>query len=107
MYRVSLNTAISNIRKSKKRIQTESLTNRDFPVEAESEKEEQRSLLYSSISLLSPVDKAIILLWLEEHTYDEISHIMGMSQKNISVKLVRIRKKLTEIINHKKLVSHG
>jgi len=56
------------------------------------------SNLLRAISLLDNIDRAIILLWLEEKKYDEISEITGLSRSAVSVRLVRVRKKLEEHI---------
>ncbi|MFH0761347.1 MAG: RNA polymerase sigma factor [Bacteroidota bacterium] len=96
MYRVAINTAVSQIRKRKNIV---------IPVEEfqeqqddrdNSEKEEQIQLLYKAISLLNKIDKAIIMLWLEEKKYEEIAGILGISTSNVSVKLFRIRQRLSE-----------
>jgi RNA polymerase sigma-70 factor (ECF subfamily) len=50
--------------------------------------------LYSRISKLGVIDRAIVLLWLDNLSYDEIGEIVGISTKNVSVKLVRIREQL-------------
>ena len=50
--------------------------------------------LYKRINKLGFFDRAIILLWLEGIPYDEIGEIVGISAKNVSVKLVRIREQL-------------
>lgn len=49
---------------------------------------------HDRISRLEPFDRAIILLWLESLPYDEIGQIVGISPKNVSVRLTRIREKL-------------
>ena len=46
------------------------------------------------ISQLGPFDRAIILLWLENMSYEEIGEIVGISTKNVSVRLFRIKEKL-------------
>ena len=48
--------------------------------------------------MLKPIDKAIALLYLEERKYDEIAEIIGISEKNVSVRIVRLKKKLEQII---------
>jgi RNA polymerase sigma factor (sigma-70 family) len=58
------------------------------------DQEEQSSQLRRAIGLLSSVNKAIILLYLEGHSYDEISEITGLTKSNVSVRLVRIKKEL-------------
>ena len=50
--------------------------------------------LYERINRLGVFDRAIILLWLEGIPYDEIADIVGISTKNVSVKLYRIREQL-------------
>ena len=100
MYRVALNTAISNIRKSKKNLSFEPLRETDrIPDDSNIEKENVQ-LLYCAVSKLNRIDKAIILLWLEEKNYEEIATIMGTTKSNISVKLVRIKRKLEELVNN-------
>ncbi len=98
MYRVALNTAISNIRKKKNGFALESLKEHQMPAESTVDTENSK-LLYNAISKLNRIDKAIILLWLEEKNYEEIATIMGTSKSNVSVKLVRIKRKLEELVN--------
>ena len=102
MYRIALNTAITNIRNSKKSIIMEALsdTQIDLP-----EKEdipvfdEEINNLYKAIAKLNDVEKGIILLYLEKNSYSEIGEIMGISEKNVSVKIVRIKAKLKELLS--------
>jgi len=98
MYRVALNTAINQTRK--KTIFLSDGAAGDIPDEGWgiSDLSEELGLLYSAITRLGKIDRAIILLWLEEHSYEEISDIMGITKKNVSVRLVRIREKLAQII---------
>ncbi|MCR5039762.1 MAG: RNA polymerase subunit sigma-70, partial [Bacteroidales bacterium] len=55
--------------------------------------------LYHRINKLGLVDRAIILLWLENMSYEEIGQIIGISTKNVSVKLVRIKEQLKKMSN--------
>jgi RNA polymerase sigma-70 factor (ECF subfamily) len=55
--------------------------------------------LYRRINKLGVVDRAIILLWLENMSYEEIGQIIGISTKNVSVKLVRIKEQLKKMSN--------
>lgn len=55
--------------------------------------------LYRRINKLGIVDRAIILLWLENMSYEEIGQIIGISTKNVSVKLVRIKEQLKKMSN--------
>lgn len=58
---------------------------------------QQNRLLHRRITRLEPFDRAIILLWLEDLSYDDISAIVGISVKAVGVRLVRIRKKLISL----------
>lgn len=95
-YRVSLNTCISIDRKKKR--------NKAIPLSMDINLYEdndadtrQVKMLYDRISRLAPFDRAIVLLWLEGIAYDEIGQIVGISAKNVSVKLVRIREQLKKL----------
>ena len=99
MYKVALNTAMLYIRKRKKTIQKEPLDDvflHVAAVEEQSFSKDDMRMLYAAINTLNDVDKAIILLYLEEYSYEEIAAITGITKTNVSVRLVRIRKKLEE-----------
>ena len=101
IYKVSLNTAISRFRRKKfNTVDIDQIHDlKTDPPDHENEQEFQIKALYKAISKLKPVEKAIILLYLEEKSYDEIAGIIGISTKNVSVKLVRIKKKLEKILS--------
>lgn len=61
----------------------------------------QIRMLRERISLLGPFDRAIVLLWLENLSYDEIGAIVGISAKNVSVRLFRIKEQLKKMSNEK------
>lgn len=95
VYRVALNTAISNFRKIKARPLIKTLAElREIPSEDDGGLDEETTLLYKAISRLSKIEKAIILLYLDEKSYAEIAEIIGISKSNVSVKLVRIKSRL-------------
>lgn len=99
MYRVALNTAISKIEKRRDFVDIESQHLQILSDQADRlEHNEELRILYTAIGKLSKVEKAVIMLWLEDRGYEEIAEITGLSVKNVSVKLVRIRKKLAQII---------
>lgn len=98
MYRVALNTAISNVRKKKNVFSFEPIRETDRIEEDGDSEKDKVKLLYQAISKLNRIDKAIILLWLEEKSYEEIASIIGTSKNNVSVKLVRIKRKLEELV---------
>lgn len=93
-YRVALNTCISIDRKKKRRGKTIPLSMNIDLYEDNDADTRQVKQLYQRINRLAPFDRAIVLLWLEGISYDEIGDIVGISAKNVSVKLVRIREEL-------------
>lgn len=99
MYRVALNTAITGFRKEKKnefiRVPEDRLLSIANP---DTEDDEKISLLYTAINQLSKIEKAIILLYLEEYSYQEIAEIIGITTSNVGVKLTRIKTRLELII---------
>ena len=101
MYRIALNTAITHFRKEKRLGGKVSLTGIDIPdLNDSSEKEDQLKELFKAIEDLDRIDKSIILLYLEEKNYEEISEITGLTRTNVGVRLNRIKIKLSsKIIN--------
>lgn len=99
IYRVSLNTCISAERKKKRKAETLPLT-MDINLFADTDEDtKQVKMLRDRISRLGPFERAIVLLWLENLSYDEIGAIVGISAKNVSVRLVRIREQLKNMSN--------
>ncbi|MGN1220298.1 MAG: RNA polymerase sigma factor [Candidatus Cryptobacteroides sp.] len=97
IWKVSLNTCISYDRKKKRRLRTEPL-DMDIDLFDESDtKSKQAGMLRERISKLGPFDRAIVLLWLENLSYEEIGQIVGISTKNVSIRLVRIREQLKKM----------
>ncbi len=101
MYRVALNTAMLGLRAQ--RIKYTRLTDQDETIPDESwtgfSPDEKVRQLYAHISKLKDLDKTIIFLYLEECSYEEIAEITGISTKNVSVRLVRIREKLRKLFH--------
>ena len=98
VYRVSLNTCISAGRR-RKRNRTLPLTMDIDPFDENDADNRQTALLHRRISRLQPFDRAIVLLWLENLSYEEIGQIVGISTKNVSVRLVRIKEQLKSMSN--------
>lgn len=98
IYRVSLNTCISIDRKKKSRKKAEAGMGVSLLSEG-GENSKQIRMLHERINRLEIFDRAIILLWLENQSYEEIAAIVGISVKNVSVRLLRIKKKLMEMSN--------
>ncbi|MCQ2133973.1 MAG: sigma-70 family RNA polymerase sigma factor [Bacteroidales bacterium] len=99
IWRVALNSCISDDRKKKRRGEKVSLSVDIDPFEDTDEKALQVKQLYGRINQLGLVDRSIVLLWLEALSYEEIGAIVGISAKNVSVKLVRIREQLMKMSN--------
>jgi RNA polymerase sigma factor (sigma-70 family) len=102
IYRVALNTAITFLRKRKARPGQNSFTEKIPDIQDDSEQElldRQFKLLYTSIEKLDKVEKAIIMLYLEGSSYEEIADIIGITGNHVGVKLNRIKAKLKSLIN--------
>lgn len=100
MYRVALNTAIAQFRKDKNGNE-ESVP--EIPAnipeeESYKEKEDRRELVQAAINKLNKAEKAIIILYMDDYTYEEISEISGISVSNVGVKINRIKTKLQKIL---------
>lgn len=102
IYRVAINTAISTLRKAKPATTAIGRTTPELANSSETEFENQ-NLLRELIKSLTKVEKSLILLYLDEKSYEEIAEITGMTKSNVSVRLVRIRKKLAEIYKTEKV----
>lgn len=94
VWRIALNTCISIDRKKRRRKDTLPLKmDIDLYNDMDSDTR-QIKMLHERINRLGVFDRAIILLWLENMSYEEIGAIVGISEKNVSVRLVRIREQL-------------
>ncbi|PWV54297.1 RNA polymerase sigma factor [Chitinophaga sp. S165] len=96
LYRIALNVAISFYRKDSKRSGRASELTTDIIIVAE-EKEDlspQLHLLQRFITELPELDRAIMILYLEEKSYKEIADILGLTETNIATKINRIKNKL-------------
>jgi RNA polymerase sigma factor (sigma-70 family) len=97
MYRIALSTAIANYRKKKPNIlYTPILPN---PKEEQQETDEQRERLFDALTKLKDADKALITLYLEDLSYQEIALITGITETNVGVKLNRIKNKIQQLLN--------
>ncbi|MBP1614187.1 MAG: putative polymerase sigma factor [Bacteroidetes bacterium] len=99
IYRIALNTCISFIRKEKNVPEIIALTQYEAEWMTEEQDELQIMLkeLYQLISQLGQLDKSIILLYLEEKSYEEIAEITGLTVTNVATKLSRIKDKLKKM----------
>ena len=93
IWRISLNTCISIDRKKRRRSSLP--LELDIDLYNDSDRDtKQIKLLHERINRLGPFDRAIILLWLENMSYEEIGAIVGISEKKVSVRLYRIKEQL-------------
>ena len=99
IWKVSFNTCISQERK-KKRTSAIPLSMGIDLFNDKDDDTKQVKMLYERIHRLKPFDRAIVLLWLEGMPYDEIAAIVGISPKNVSVRLYRIKEELKQMSNH-------
>ena len=102
MYRVALNTAIDIKRKFRTQPEYAELKLNEYniPDDKDVQKSDKKEKLYWAIDRLNDSQKAIILLYLEGFTYNEIAGIIGISENNTGVKINRIKKHLTELITN-------
>lgn len=102
LYRVALNTAITYLKKDKRRVEKNSLsisTILQIKSEENEEEKEQIESLYKAIAQLNKIEKALVILYLEDKSYEEISEILGISVSNVGAKLSRVRNLLRKRLN--------
>ncbi len=99
--RVSLNVAIYHLKKSRRKVITVPIDKQvlDCHEDENLENEEKWKLFKQEIEKLNLLDKGIIMLYLDDKSYDEIAEIIGISKSNVGTKLMRIKDKLKQQIN--------
>lgn len=98
--RIAINTGISFKRKKKLHTTSESEICLPEMIDDTDAQSSQINIVHRRLQKLDYLDRAIVLLWLENLSYEEIGAIVGASAKNIGVKLVRIKNKLKEMTDH-------
>jgi RNA polymerase sigma-70 factor (ECF subfamily) len=104
VWRVTMNSCITIDRKKKRKSSTECPLTADMESVMNSDETNRNAnvrLLYDRIHQLNPFDRAIVMLWLDGMPYDEIGEIMGITTKNVSVRLIRIKEQLKKMNNGK------
>jgi RNA polymerase sigma-70 factor (ECF subfamily) len=104
IYQIAINTVFSRIRKEKRRPKSEPLAEKVWQIpqtDTVQELSESTQELYWAISQLPDVDKAIVMLYLEEHSYQEIASILDITKTNVSTRINRIKIKLEKLLNCK------
>lgn len=99
IWRISFNTCVSYEKKKSRRGSTIPLSLSINLFDDSDEETRQIKMLQKRIRQLGPFDRAIVLLWLDDLSYAEIGEIVGISEKNVSVRLVRIREQLKKMNN--------
>lgn len=96
IYRVALNTAITDFRKQQRTLPSISMEVTDVQDIAEeaSDIRERLALIHKAIENLSQIEKAIVMLYLDDTSYEEMEEVLGISQNTLRVKMNRIRGKL-------------
>ncbi len=96
IYRIALNTCITYFRRHGKHSSVERLDDSALGIVDNSDEHQmQLRMMYELIGRLGKIDKAIVMLWLDEHSYDEISEITGLTRSNVASRLHRIKHRLS------------
>ncbi len=104
VYRICFNTCVSSLRlksrRSKKYVPLSTLFE-SIP-DSTPETDARVEQLHKLISCLSADDRAIIIMWLDEMTYDDIATVMGLGRNTVATRLRRIKTKLITLNNTEK-----
>lgn len=100
IFRVAVNTALMALRSSNSRIDTVALDFGILEVSSDIDYNQRENLqtLRTLINSLEDIEKAIILLWLDEYSYDEIADTVGLNRNTVATKIHRIKQKLSKLI---------
>ena len=93
LYKVALNTTITFVRKTKRSVVVTTDTLPDT-TGLDNVTEEQTKAMYRAIEDLSKIEKALIMLYLDDYSYNDIGDILGIKANNVAVKILRIKEKL-------------
>lgn len=97
IYRVALNTCLLQERKKKKEVKKVPLTMDVNFFQDNDTNSTQVRMLHQRIGKLGLVDRALVMMWLEGMSYDEIGAVMGLTPKNVGVKLFRIKEQMKKM----------
>ena len=98
LYRIALNTAISGLRKKRLAVSSLESMPRAMEIPAEpSNLREQQDALNHAINRLSSIEKAIVMMYLDDKSYEEMEAVLGISQNTLRVKMNRIKEKLRKL----------
>ncbi len=101
MYRIALNTAVTSFRKIQRQpihVEIDETLANELKTSDDSDRDERIEMLYAAIDKLNQIDKAVVLLYLDDLSYKEMAEVLGLSEGNIRVKINRIKSKLQELM---------
>lgn len=98
IYRVAVNSALMALRSAKPKFETVNLdfSSKDLSSELSDEQRENLQAMHALIGCLGEMEKAVILLWLDEYSYDEIADTLGLKRNTVATKIHRIKEKLSK-----------
>lgn len=100
VYQIALNTCITQLRHKTSGPELQPITVDVAQLVDESEEHREQIMeLYRLINRLTDLEKAIIMLWLDEKSYDDIAEVTGISKSNVGVRINRIKEKLRQMSN--------
>lgn len=100
MYKIALNVSITHVRKQSRMRRYENLDDEALNLADEQPDVEKAQILHAAIELLTGVEKAIIVLYMDDCSYKEIAEVIGISESNVGFKLNRIKNKLKEMVKN-------
>lgn len=103
VYRISLNVCLTLLKKKKNNVQhfSSDALPPELTEDGHAFQDENLNQLYRAIRQLSEIDRAVIMLYLEEKSYQEIADIIGTNSNNIGVRIKRIKLRLKKILDGK------
>ncbi|MFV8325224.1 RNA polymerase sigma factor [Flavobacterium sp. ZS1P14] len=103
MYKVAMNVAIYQLKTAKRKVETVPLEGQclNFHESESSDFEEKLQVFKQHLGYLNLLDKGIVMLYLENKSYQEIADIVGLSESNVGTKIARIKEKLKKQIAKK------
>jgi RNA polymerase sigma-70 factor (ECF subfamily) len=102
LYRIAVNTCLQYLRKMKRRQEVPLQGLENQITESSGGRQEESRLLYRAIGQLDEVERLMIMMVLEQFTYEEIADILGLTQGNLRVKIHRTKNQLKKLIEHER-----
>lgn len=98
IYKVTLNTCVSTLRKRKKDGTSLDVEELSDIIDDSEDTMQMISDLYKAIDRLNPVDKAIVMMWLDDMSYDEMAEATGLGRNTLATRLRRAKEKIKQLI---------